>query len=202
MPKRPELKPFGLNDFLGLDLPPRELLLDPILPERSLAMLYAPRGLGKSWLSLSVGLAVASGNPLLRWSAPKPRKVLFVDGEMPLVALQERLRSLAPEFGGAIGNDGFRILAADHTDGGINVGSDEGQLALEPLLVGVDLVILDNLSNSYARRAAKAPVMLGCRCKIGCSDFAGGGLPSWRSITPEPMGGSAGHRGERMPLIP
>ena len=47
VPKRPELKAVGLTDFLGLDLPPRAMLLDPILPERSLAMLYAPRGLGR-----------------------------------------------------------------------------------------------------------------------------------------------------------
>jgi hypothetical protein len=54
------LQAVGINDFLKLDIPPREMLLDPILPERSLAMLYAPRGIGKSWLSLSIGLAVAS----------------------------------------------------------------------------------------------------------------------------------------------
>ena len=71
------------------------MLLDPILPERSLAMLYAPRGIGKSWLSLSIGLAVASGQSLLRWSAPRPRNVLYVDGEMPLVSLQERLRMIS-----------------------------------------------------------------------------------------------------------
>src|SRR5215472_1668763 len=71
---RPPLQAVGINDFLILDIPPREMLLAPILPERSLAMLYAPRGLGKSWLALSIGLAVASGVPLLRWSAPRQRR--------------------------------------------------------------------------------------------------------------------------------
>ncbi len=156
VPKRPELKAVGLTDFLGLDLPPRAMLLDPILPERSLAMLYAPRGLGKSWLSLSIGLAVASGTSLLRWSAPRPRRVLFLDGEMPLVALQERLRALSPEFGGAIGNDQFKLLAADSVESGIDVGSFEGQRAVEPLLDGVDLVILDNLSTLCATGSESA----------------------------------------------
>jgi putative DNA primase/helicase len=126
---------------------PRErCLLDPILPERSLAMLYAPRGLGKSWLALSIGLAVASAAPLLRWSAPRQRNVLYVDGEMPLVSLQERLKAISVPFGTDIPNDGFRILAADQIDGGINLSTDEGQRSLEPLLQDVDLVILDNLS--------------------------------------------------------
>src|SRR6516165_10645436 len=87
VPIRAPLQALGINDFLNLDIPPREMLLAPILPERSLAMLYAPRGLGKSWLALSIGLATATGTSLLRWSAT-PRKVLYVDGEMPLVSLQ------------------------------------------------------------------------------------------------------------------
>jgi putative DNA primase/helicase len=143
---RPPFQAVGINDFLALDIPPREMLLAPILPERSLAMLYAPRGLGKSWLALSIGLAVASGAPLLRWSAPRQRNVLYVDGEMPLVSLQERLKAISVPFGTDIPNDGFRILAADQVDGGINLSTEHGQRSLEPLLEDVDLLILDNLS--------------------------------------------------------
>jgi putative DNA primase/helicase len=145
-PPLPILRPICFNDFLELDVPPRGMLLNPILPERSLAMLYAPRGVGKTMLSLSIGLAVASGAPLLRWSAPHGKRVLYVDGEMPLVSLQERLRLISAGFGAEIPNDGFRILAADHTEDGISLGSEDGQTAIEPLLVGVDLLILDNLS--------------------------------------------------------
>jgi putative DNA primase/helicase len=101
---------------------------------------------GKTLLSLSIGLAVASGAPLLRWSAPRQKRVLYVDGEMPLVSLQERLRGISMDFSNGIPNDGFRILAADQTESGINLGSDEGQRSLEPLLHDVDLLILDNLS--------------------------------------------------------
>jgi len=145
-PSLPILKPICLNDFLELDVPPREMLLNSILPERSLAMLYAPRGVGKTMLSLSIGLAVASGSGLLRWNAPRPRRVLYVDGEMPLVSLQERLRAISIGLDVGIPNDGFRILAADHTEDGISLGSDDEQNAIEPLLGDVDLLILDNLS--------------------------------------------------------
>ena len=140
------LKSIGFDDFLAIDVPPREMLLDPILPERSLAMLYAPRGIGKTLLSLSIGLAVASGSPLLRWRAPRQRRVLYVDGEMPLVSLQERLRAISNGLGAVIPNDGFRVLAADSTENGLSIGFEEGQRALDPLLSGVDLVIFDNLS--------------------------------------------------------
>src|SRR5450759_5213984 len=139
------LRPIGFNDFLNLNISPRQMLLYPILPEKSLAMLYAPRGIGKSWLGLSIGLAVASGRPLLRWSAPMPKRVLYVDGEMPLVSLQERLRAISIGLG-EIPNNGFQILAADYVEGGLNLGHEEGQRGLEPLLDGIDLLILDNLS--------------------------------------------------------
>ena len=126
------------------------MLLDPILPERSLSMLYAPRGIGKSWLGLSIGLAVASGSTLLRWTVPRPRNVLYVDGEMPLAELQSRLAAIKAGIGVAIPNDGFRILAADNTEAGINLSNAEGQQALEPHLAGIDLLILDNLSTLLA----------------------------------------------------
>jgi putative DNA primase/helicase len=140
------LKSIGYDEFLAINMPPREMLLDPILPERSLAMLYAPRGIGKTLLALSIGLAVASGSSLLRWHAPRQRRVLYVDGEMPLVSLQERLRAISTGLGAVIPNDGFRILAADSTENGLSIGSEEGQRAIDPLLSGVDLVIFDNLS--------------------------------------------------------
>jgi putative DNA primase/helicase len=139
-------QPVGLQDFLALEVPPREMLLAPILPERSLSMLYSPRGMGKSWLSLSIGLAVASGGPVLRWNGPRPRRVLFVDGEMVLSDLQVRLNSILAGLGTKIPKDGFRVLAADHTEQGINLSDSEGQPELERHLDGADLLILDNLS--------------------------------------------------------
>jgi putative DNA primase/helicase len=173
---RSVLRPLGFNDFLDLDVPPREMLLHPILPARSLAMLYAPRGVGKTLLSLSIGLAVASGKPLLRWSAPRPKRVLYVDGEMPLTSLQERLFAISIGLGGEIPNDGFRILAADQTEHGISLSSKDDQSALEPLLRDVDLLIVDNLSTP-AQTVARARAKLGCRCRTGCLNFV---VRAWR----------------------
>jgi putative DNA primase/helicase len=143
-------QPVGLQDFLALQVPPREMLLAPILPERSLAMLYAPRGMGKSLIALTMGLAVASGSSVLRWNAPKPRGVLLVDGEMLLADLQTRLNLILAGLGTKIPDDGFRVLAADHTERGINLSTGEGQQELERQLDGIDLLILDNLSTLLA----------------------------------------------------
>jgi putative DNA primase/helicase len=144
------LQPVGIKDFLALEIPVRGMLLSPVLPEKSLGMLYAPRGIGKSWLALSIGVAVASGGSLLKWEAPGPRRVLIADGEMPLADLQARLNSILAGLGIEVPNDRLRILAADHSELGINLGSPEGQRELERHLDGVDLLILDNLSTLVA----------------------------------------------------
>jgi putative DNA primase/helicase len=78
------------------------------------------------------------------------RRVLLVDGEMILSDLQARLTLILAGLAAAIPNDGFRVLAADHTERGINLSKQEGQQELERHLDGVDLLILDNLSTLLA----------------------------------------------------
>jgi putative DNA primase/helicase len=69
---------------------------------------------------------------------------------MSLADIQARLASIQAGMGVEIPNDGFRMLAADHTESGINLGTGEGQQALERLLDAIDLLILDNLSTLMA----------------------------------------------------
>lgn len=86
------LAPLSLADFLDLDLPPREMLLAPILSKKSISMLFGPRGLGKTFMALGIALAVASAGRFLRWSAPHACRVLYIDGEMQASTLQSRLQ--------------------------------------------------------------------------------------------------------------
>src|SRR5689334_7442535 len=51
------------------DLPERVSLLDPILSSNTLALLYGPRGLGKTFVALGIAWAVASGGSFLGWRA-------------------------------------------------------------------------------------------------------------------------------------
>jgi AAA domain len=106
------LATLGIDDLIAMEIPERELLLDPILPARGLIMIHARRGGSKTFLALAIGLAVAGGTNVLRWSAPKARRVLYVDGEMALVDLQRRVAALKAGIGVNIRNDHFRLLAA------------------------------------------------------------------------------------------
>ena len=113
----PLIRPITAAHLLGMDIPPRETLLNPWLPRAGAAMLYAPRGIGKTYLSLSIAYAVASGGVCLRWQASKPARVLFIDGEMPLASLQERVAGIAGGAGNDPPSDDFlRFLPADHSE--------------------------------------------------------------------------------------
>jgi len=147
------LRPHNLESFLSLSIKPREMILDPIIPEKGLAMLYAARGTGKTLVALGIGFAVATGTRVLKWSAPKPHRVLLIDGEMPAAALQERLMALiasAPNT--ELDPENLKILSADLIEvGGIgNLASPNVQDELEQWLDGIDLLILDNLSSLTA----------------------------------------------------
>lgn len=144
----PKLRTVSLEDFLGMDFPPREQVLAPILPSQGLVMLFGPRGIAKTHVALGIGFAVASGSAFLRWEAPKPRRTMIVDGEMPAVALQERLRAIAAAHSEQPPPDFLRIVTQDLLPGAMpNLGAPEGQAFVDDALEGTELLILDNLSS-------------------------------------------------------
>ena len=139
---------FNAGEFLRHEFPRREYILDPILTTQGLALLYAAPGRGKTFLALTIAYAVATGQLVLRWKAPKPRQVLFVDGEMQGWMLQERFAGIIKGYGsGLLIPDSLRIVTPDtQADFMPNLATPEGQAALEPLLAGVELLIIDNLA--------------------------------------------------------
>lgn len=146
------------SDLLAAKIPERRLLIAPWLPERGLAMIYAPRGLGKTFLALSTAYAIASGGSVLGWKTTTPTPVLYVDGEMPLQALQQRLRGIIDGSDAQlIDEDDFRLLSADSSFQGIpDLGTEEGRRVILENLGKAKVVVFDNLSTLTAARENEA----------------------------------------------
>jgi hypothetical protein len=144
--------------LLAAKIPERRLLIAPWLPERGLAMIYAPRGLGKTFLALSAAYAIASGGSVLGWKAATPTPVLYVDGEMPLQALQQRLRGIiAGSDARLIDEEDFRLLSADTNFQGIpDIGTEEGRRVILDNLGKAKVVVFDNLSTLTGARENEA----------------------------------------------
>ena len=135
------------QELLELPMPPKQHLLVPWIPEKGLGLVYAPRGVGKTLFGLSIAYAVASGGVFLRWSAPRPRHVLYIDGEMPLGTMRERLAAIEKGSERKVDGDFLRFLCADALEGEmIDLGRSFARRELEPHLDGIDLIIVDNIS--------------------------------------------------------
>ncbi|THF58853.1 AAA family ATPase [Ollibium composti] len=90
----PALKGLTAAQLLARQFPPREFVIDPWLRTGESALIWAATGVGKTWLTLSLAMAIAGGGRVWEWKASKPRKVLIIDGEMNVQDLQERVRFL------------------------------------------------------------------------------------------------------------
>jgi hypothetical protein len=141
-------RPFTIEEFLTLDLPSREPILDPWLSRQGLAMVHSFRGIGKTHLALGIAYAVASGGGLLGWSAPEPRRAIYLDGEMPAAAMQRRLRAVVAGFDvEPPAPDYFRLLSADVIINGLpDLATPEGQREIDDAIGDTELIIADNIS--------------------------------------------------------
>ncbi len=145
-----KLKVLTAHELILAKIPPREEILSPWMLSQSLSMIHAWRGTGKTHVSLGIAYAVASGGKFLNWTTPKPRGVLFIDGEMPAVALQERLSAITDSSDSDLENPEYlRLLTPDFNRYGMpDLGSLDGQVEIDSLVLpSTELIILDNLSS-------------------------------------------------------
>lgn len=78
--------------FEELALPERQTLLTWLL-EGGLAMVYGPRGIGKTYFVLSLATSLVTGECFIKWPVGVPVGVLMVDGEMSVGILRDRFRA-------------------------------------------------------------------------------------------------------------
>lgn len=125
----------------------RDTILDPWLHTQDLCMVFAARGIGKTHFALAVAFAVATGGTFAKWSAPKPRKVLYLDGELPGGVMQQRLLMHCPDNEPEPGY--LRIFTPDLLPEGRlmpDVSTLEGQAAIDHMIQDAEVVFVDNLS--------------------------------------------------------
>ena len=135
-----------LNALLDPNRPPREYVVDGLLPAGVSVTLAAPAGTGKSLLTLAIALSVARGRrSFAGLTIPRPRRVLYVDMENTHDDLAERFESFGIRQGDSLG--GLTYLSLPELpplDTGR--GADELMAIIDAYRLGAgDLVILDSL---------------------------------------------------------
>jgi hypothetical protein len=139
-----------IDELLQRDFPPMEPLLSPWLCRQHLSMVYAWRGVGKTHFALGVAYAVAGGGNFLKWKADRPRRVVYIDGEMAGAAIKSRLAAIVSSTDDAHEppEGFFKIITPDAQYLPLpDLASHEGQAALAPHIADADLIVVDNLSS-------------------------------------------------------
>jgi putative DNA primase/helicase len=145
---RKPVSAINLTSFLEMKIPPRTTMLTPWLPVQGLAMIYAPRGTGKTRMAHGVGHAIAAGAGFLKWIAPEPKRVLLLDGEMPAAVLQEMLKMTVNASQFSLPDpDYFKIAASDLIREGLPDLANPSALPFyNDVVAEADMVIVDNIS--------------------------------------------------------
>ena len=137
-------------DLMQMDLKPKVQIVSPWLRERDIVMIHAWRGIGKTWVTLSLGLSVSTGAPFFKWPTVSPRGVLLVDGEMSTPDLRTRIAMLMKGSGGKEPVCQFNLITHDLQERGIpSLDTSTGQDYIEQKLDGIGLLILDNISTLF-----------------------------------------------------
>ncbi len=135
------------HDLAAMKFKQRDTILEPWLHSQDLCMVFATRGIGKTHFALAVAYAVATGGTFGKWSAPKPRKVLYLDGELPGSMMQQRLLMHCPDIEPEAGY--LRIFTPDLLPEGQlmpDLSTYEGQAAIDHMVQDAEVVFVDNLS--------------------------------------------------------
>jgi KaiC/GvpD/RAD55 family RecA-like ATPase len=132
---------------------PLELILHPWLPKQGIAFVYAATGVGKTLFTLNTAYAIAGGGNFLKFKAPKPKKVLYIDGEMSYVQIYSRFMQIVKQQGELNFKENWILLTPDKAKIALPlICSPEGQEFYNKKIeeFGVEVLFLDNLSTLSA----------------------------------------------------
>ena len=139
------LKIFTQKELSNYPVKEREVILSPWLLSHSLNMIHAWRGIGKSYLALEICKLVAAGSEeSFGWRAAQQHKILYIDGEMPIYELKNRIKNFDKSSNLLILSTDLQI---DNNLPPISLSAGEMQNRLDEMMPkDVKLIIVDNLS--------------------------------------------------------
>ena len=135
------------EQLTALQVPQRPRLLDDWLCRGDLGFIFAPRGVGKTWISMALPHAISAGEGLGLWSGGAERSsVLYLDGEMPLELSKARHTWLNRE-GGNVAYLHHDVLF-EKIGRTLNIAEPLHQEAITALMLKEErnFLVLDNLS--------------------------------------------------------
>lgn len=140
-----------VEEFVGTDMPIRDVILFPWLLSGTITLITAARGIGKTWLSTIIALSVTRQVPIGEWYPEIPAKCVYVDGEMASDQLKKRINEMiinlpaekAPLY--IVSSDWMKSKKLRHT----NIADPEWRDSITNIVTdtGFSVLILDNIAS-------------------------------------------------------
>ena len=145
-----------LDEWRERDLPMPDYLLGETFSTTCRAIMSAPTGLGKSNVTIAIGMRMAAGLPFLHWAGRRSARVLYIDGEMSRRLLRQRLLAEETRLFAEVSDQvreqfkpsGFHALSTEDIPNFQPLNTAMGQAAVEELIAeigGCDFIIFDNV---------------------------------------------------------
>jgi len=133
-------------DLASMKIVPREAIFDDWCLVGDLGFVFAPRGLGKTWISMHLAHGATTKTNVGPWKTHKQLKGLYLDGEMPPQDIQSRDRLLGQPTANLIYVN-HQILF-DRTGKIMNLANPDFQQGILDYcaVTKIELLCLDNLS--------------------------------------------------------
>jgi len=136
------IKARTVRDHLSNPSPRPPFLVDPILIPGIIGLISAEAKKGKSWFCLQLSFSISTGRGFLGYPVPRPQRVIYVQEEIPVFILEDRIRALEAHFG----SPGDNLLIASQQRVNLVDRRHFDRFADFVAEVGPALVILDTWS--------------------------------------------------------
>ena len=88
-----------LGELAVMDIPKRKAIIDPLIMEGSSMEINGASGIGKTWFTLEMLCSICTGEKFLgKYEVANPRPVYYIDGEMPLESIRDRMNMIMARY--------------------------------------------------------------------------------------------------------
>jgi len=148
-----ESKRISVTELIYGSRTPRKDILAPFLTSHSLTFVYAPAGVGKTYLSLKLSHSVASLTPFLKWMGQEAFTTIYFDGEMGRESLANRIEAIDLGSGDSVSPERFSfVIGEDFPEGMPNLADPNEQHYYDREIIesNADVIVIDNLQSCAA----------------------------------------------------
>jgi hypothetical protein len=135
------------SQLFGVELPERAKIIDEWFREGDYGLIFGHRGLGKSWMGIGLAAAISTGGSFGPWKSHVAWPVLYVDGEMVLSVIRDRIIALhgsCPDKLTLLSHE--RLFHQEQATLNLARFEDQDAVLSWCLENGIRVLVLDNLS--------------------------------------------------------